>query len=300
MTDKTYISQDSNIVNAEHVISTLLSNDRIVNFYPTGIDGLDELLGGGLTDRMYVLGGIAATGKTTLALQIAVETARNGNPVLFVSLEQSPNDLLSKILSRETKISGNKLSFSCTATDIKYNKLDLSELTELRDYVLENCSDVIKNINFYESSERISVEDLRIAILKLQELTDKTPLLVVDYLQLIASMYQKHDDKANVDEAVQQLKNIAKNLHVPVVVISSLNRNSYAKKINMSSFKESGLIEYSADVLMGLEPYKSQECSNSENEIQMTLTILKDKDAPWGTSVKLKFNPEYNTFTELF
>ena len=304
MADQSDKPKNTNVLNAQKIVWQLLSgNPR--KFYATGFANLDKALGGGLTNKLYVLGGMAATGKTTLALQIAVEIARDGNPVLFVSFEQSPEVLLSKVISRETWISSEKLSFSCTASEINYSKLPKSELIELQEYIQSDCNEIIQNLNFYESHGRITVDNIREAIIRIQVQTNKDPLLVIDYLQLIASMYHLKDDKANVDEAVSQLKNIVMENHIPVLVISSLNRNSYDRKISMRSFKESGLIEYTADVLMGLEQAADSsrnwlnDYSDTAIEKKTILRIIKNKDEPGEIEIKLSFNAAFNTFTEM-
>ena len=118
-------------------------------------------------------------------------------------------------------------------------------------------------------------------------------------------MYHLKDDKANVDEAVSQLKNIVMENHIPVLVISSLNRNSYDRKISMRSFKESGLIEYTADVLMGLEQAADSsrnwlnDYSDTAIEKKTILRIIKNKDEPGEIEIKLSFNAAFNTFTEM-
>lgn len=84
-------------------------------------------------------------------------------------------------------------------------------------------------------------------------MTGKTPLVIVDYLQIVAPYNERATDKQNMDKAVLELKRISRDFKLPVIAVSSLNRMSYGQRISMEAFKESGAIEYSSDVLIGLQ-----------------------------------------------
>jgi replicative DNA helicase len=110
-------------------------------------------------------------------------------------------------------------------------------------------------------------------------------------------------------KAVMELKRISRDYNTPVFAISSLNRESYGKSINMTAFKESGAIEYSSDVLIGLQIAgidnqsndKAEEYINSEKNKEIRdieLKILKNRNGITGSRVQFKYNPKFNLFAE--
>ncbi len=115
-------------------------------------------------------------------------------------------------------------------------------------------------------------------------------------------------DKQNMDKAVMELKRISRDYDMPVFAISSLNRESYGKSINMTAFKESGAIEYSNDVLIGLQiagvdnqKENAEDFINSEKNREIRkieLKILKNRNGITGSKVQFQYNPKFNIFTE--
>ena len=109
----------------------------------------------------------------------------------------------------------------------------------------------------------IGVEQIRAAVDKHIRLTGRTPVVVIDYLQILAPADIKASDKQNTDKAVLELKRLSRDKKLPVLAISSLNRENYNAPISMTAFKESGAIEYSSDVLLGLQ-YKGMDYQEGE------------------------------------
>jgi replicative DNA helicase len=144
-------------------------------------------------------------------------------------------------------------------------------------------------------------------------ITGNTPVVIVDYLQLIQSKDDKGNDKSNTDFTIHGLKAIADKNNTPVIAISSFNRNSYNAPVNLASFKESGGIEYSCDVLMGLQyDLKFKLVSNKETATpeelltakkkpisEVKVVILKNRNGLTGAEINYKFTGKYNTFTEV-
>jgi replicative DNA helicase len=132
----------------------------------------------------------------------------------------------------------------------------------------------------------------------------KYPVVIIDYLQILAPAGKRLlTDKQNMDRTVKKLKALSKNLRIPIIAISSLNRDSYNASVSMASFKESGSIEYSSDVLLGLQ-YKGIgganfdiEKAEAACERNLELKILKNRHGEKAT-INFKFFAKYSYFKE--
>lgn len=220
----------------------------------TGFMKLDEVLGGGLKQGLYVLGALSSLGKTTLALQLADNVAASGYPVLFVSVEQSGRELVSKSLSRIASECGQDFA----ASDIMSAKARDSWGTDQYSRFAEACSrytaEIAPYLRIYEGTQQPSVLDVRTVAELMADHYGTAPFIIIDYLQLLASANDHDSDKKATDRNVTDLRILSKVLDVPVLVVSSLNRSSYSEGVTMDAFKESGAIEYGSDVLLGLQP----------------------------------------------
>ena len=224
----------------------------------TGFSKLDELLGGGLYSGLYFIGALSSLGKTTFTLQIADNAARSGHGVLIFSLEMARSELMAKTLSRLT------FEKSCE----KYGTMQHAKTTRgiLRGYFTKEEKELISeaiddlsewgcNVYISEGVGDIGTSDIRAKTEDYIRHIGKPPVIVVDYAQILEAPNVKHSmtDKQVVDKNVVELKRISRDFDTPVVSISSFNRDNYFAPVNMASFKESGSIEYSSDVLIGLQ-----------------------------------------------
>ena len=94
----------------------------------------------------------------------------------------------------------------------------------------------------------------------------KSPVIIVDYMQILAPHNERATDKQNTDKAVLELKRISRDYKLPVIGISSFNRENYRVEVSMQAFKESGAIEYSSDVLIGLQLYGADSSNFNADE----------------------------------
>ena len=133
----------------------------------------------------------------------------------------------------------------------KYDKYS-NEVKKAIEEAAENYTNHSKNLWVIEGLGNIGATEIREMVQKHQQFTGSAPVVIIDYLQIIAP-YEKLTEKQSMDKTVMELKRISRDFKTPVLAISSLNRASYDKSINMTGFKESGGIEYSADVLFGLQ-----------------------------------------------
>ena len=279
----------------------------------TGFPLLDEVLSGGMREGLTVIGAISSLGKTTMVQQIADNVAQSGRDVLFISLEMARTELMSKSISRETLIEvlendGNirnaKTSIGITDAS-KYEKYN-DEEHELIYTATKRYSEYAGHIYIVEAFGQIGFQDVRELVKIHHEKTGQAPIVVIDYLQIMKPDDPRATDKSNTDKAVNGLKQISRDFKTTIIAISSLNRESYNRPMSLTAFKESGAIEYSSDVLIGLDFTKMLENSNEmdfEEEKDkvprnITLTILKNRNGRTGKRINYLYDPRFNYFEE--
>lgn len=302
-----YIEQESNI----SVVRELFE-DSPENLKPpvsTGFKALDQAIEGGLYGEMYTIGAGTGEGKTAFCLQMADNIAKNGNDVLIVSLEMSKKELVARSISRGTynisqsiyKNSSKAKTEQGISSRIRYKKYSAEEL-EIIERAKSNYLQYAQYVHIIEGVGDLGVTQIREAVERHIRLTGKKPVVLVDYLQIIAPSDIRATDKQNTDKNVLELKRIARDNGTPILLISSLNRESYKLKdgkkqgISMASFKESGIIEYTSTVVIGLEV----EEYNEEDETKIIqLTLLKNRKGKKGTKILYKYVPKYQSYSEL-
>lgn len=237
---------------------------------PTGFSELDKILDGGLYPGLYVIGAISSLGKTTIVLQIADQIAESGRGVLIFSLEMSRNELIAKSLSRLTFITDMERNGSCenakTTRGILRGKFAGFE-NEVFMSALEEYGKYGRNIHISEGIGDIGVPEIVEKVREYMKFNNgEPPVVVIDYLQILAPADIRATDKQNTDKAVLELKRLSRDCEVPVIAVSSFNRENYYQPVSMTSFKESGAIEYSSDVLIGLQ-YAGWDYRENEKEV---------------------------------
>lgn len=280
-------------------------------FIPTGVSGLDKILDGGLYEGLYVVGAISSLGKTTLVTQIADQIAQAGHDVLIFSLEMARTEIMAKSISRHTLLdvmqnSGNMRDAKTTrgiTTGIRYLDYSKEEKALIQRAVTEYGS-YAQHIFIHEGIGNIGVEQIRDTVQRHITFTGRTPVVVIDYVQILAPADIRASDKQNTDKAVLELKRISRDYKTPVIGISSLNRASYKEAISMEAFKESGSLEYGSDVLIGLQLKGAGKSGFDANEAkrknprEIELVILKNRNGSTGNKIELEYYPLFNYFTE--
>jgi Replicative DNA helicase len=296
-----------------------LADTAAMYAYPTGFAGLDDELGGGLREGLYVLGAISGAGKTTLAMQIADHLARAGQHVLIFTLEMARTELIARSLSRNTYMhslaqygrkQGHTQPYSFSTLGITAPERWKGYHDAERLAIQQACQDYesyADHLFYVEGMGDISTKEVRRSVEKHQRLFDTNPIVIVDYLQLLAAAETRYTDKQNMDKAALELKRISRDYKTPTIAVSSFNRSSYGTGANMAAFKESGAIEYSSDVLLGLQLQGQDEKGGKELMIghphggpirEMELKILKNRNGPAGAKIALDYYAKYNFFEE--
>lgn len=224
--------------------------DRFIKFKNrvTGFENLDKQCGG-LYPGLYVIGAITSLGKTTFIHQIGDQLAAAGDHVLYFSLEQSRLEMLTKSLSRLTGKTDKTTAVS--AIDIRGGKLKQAGKAIDEYYKISDRVNIVEcNFNTDINFITRNVTDYIAANQGIK------PVVIVDYLQIIPPAADTpffRGDKDKIDGIVRALKKMQSENDLVVFVVSSINRANYLLPIDLESFKESGGIEYTADVVWGLQ-----------------------------------------------
>jgi replicative DNA helicase len=257
----------------------------------TGYKNLNRLINGLQDSNLIIVAGRPAMGKTSFAMNMAQNAAISGKTVAIFSLEMSAVQIVHKLISFETRISGSRLQ-SGPLGDIEWKKLAnaLEPLHELKIYIDESSKptalEITSKCRRLKSSKGLD-------------------LVVVDYLQLMTSQSKsRSDNRTNeVSEITRSLKAMAKDLNVPVVALSQLNRAPEGRKDKrpiLSDLRESGSIEQDADqvIFIHRENYYTKEIENSEDGETAEVIVGKNRTGPTG-KVELTFHPYYTKFQEI-
>ena len=292
---------------------------------PTGFELFDGALDGGLYEGLYVIGAITSLGKSTFLLQIADQIAQQGHDVLFFSLEMARYELMAKSISRETlqrasaeNINPNNAKTVRGITDGRrwegYNAIE----RELLHDATEAYRSYADHIFISEGNGDIGAMQIREAVKRHISITGRKPVVFVDYLQILAPHDPRATDKQNTDRVVIGLKRLSRDFKLPVVAISSFNRENYNLPVGLTAFKESGAVEYSSDVLIGLQ-YAAVRRSKStrgssgsdrdgadfdiatereRNPREIELVILKARNGRTHQGIAFEYYPLFNYYRE--
>lgn len=203
---------------------------------------------------LYALGALPASGKTTFAWQLLNQLAERGEPCIYCSFEMSKAELFTKSIVRELYRKNPQRSERLNLTSANIRRGAMRESQELIEQAALFARSAT-NLRVAELSNT-SVTELIEGLKPLVAAVDRSPVICLDYLQIIPSKGSKAlSSKEKIDEVMLRLKDFQREMNATLLVISSFNRENYYQKVSFSSFKESGAIEYSADVVWGLENY---------------------------------------------
>ena len=280
-------------------------------YISTGFSYLDKALDGGLYEGLYIMGAISSLGKTTLILQIADQIAQSGQDVLIFSLEMARAELMSRSISRHTVQialnsgvdSRNAKTARGITTGKRYDNYNSAERELIRNAIKAYAS-YADRVYISEGAGDIGAAQVRDTVNNHITFTGNTPVVIIDYLQILAPYNERATDKQNTDKAVMELKRISRDYKTPVIAISSFNRANYREAVTMEAFKESGAVEYSSDVLIGLQlkgaggdKFNAND-AKKENPRQIELVILKNRNGATGDKIQFAYYPMFNYFKE--
>jgi len=274
---------------------------------PTGFPALDDLLDGGLYAGLYIIGAISSLGKTSYLLQIADSIAAAGSDVLYFSLEMSKLELMAKSISRISYRLDPSAERSDAFTARQVLRLDLG-MDERRAALLSAAVEAYKKtgerLYYKEGLMDIGVQEVRAAVREHIRLRGRRPVVFVDYLQILKPSDPRATDKQNTDRAVVELKRISRDFDIPVFAVSSFNRENYRNAVSMEAFKESGAVEYSSDVLFGLQLAGAGEqgfdvnAAKARSPRAVELVMLKNRNGVPYAKIEYAYNAKFSYFGE--
>src|SRR5262245_20091420 len=260
-------------------------NPSDVTGVPSGYVDLDKMTSGLQPGDLIIIAARPSMGKTALALNVAEHVAvDNGLPVAIFSLEMSSTQLAMRMLGSIARVDQHKM---------RTGRLSDKEWGDLSDAMGKLHETPI----YIDETGALTALELRARARRLKRQYSKLGLIVIDYLQLMSASTQGENRATEISEISRSLKAMAKELDVPVVALSQLNRaleQRPNKRPQMADLRESGAIEQDADVILAI--YRD-EVYNPETPDKGTAEaiILKQRNGPIGT-VKLTFLGQFTRF----
>ena len=326
--DRKYSLFGESLKKAIDVIDQSFKREGKIAGLPSGLKDLDKKLGGFHNSDLIIIAGRPSMGKTALGTNIAFNAAKkfkekedefgnkttiDGGKIAFFSLEMSSEQLATRVLAEQSKISGDKMRKA------ELNKEDFKKIAKVSSE-LENLNLVI------DDNPILTIPSLRARARRLRRLYD-IDMIIIDYLQLMSgSQNVKNDGRVQeISEITRGLKAIAKELNIPIIALSQLSRQVEQredKRPLLSDLRESGTIEQDSDVVMfifresyyleRMEPIKKPDEQNDRyNERHQRwrelcesryniadIIIAKQRHGPTG-AIKTHFDPNFTKFSDL-
>lgn len=277
------------LAKAVEKIDTLYHNGDALTGLATGLSDLDEMTSGLQPSDLVIVAGRPSMGKTTLVMNMAEHAAiKSGRPVLVFSMEMPADSLAMRMMSSLGRIDQHR---------IRTGKLDDDDWPRVTSAVHMLSEAPL----FIDDTPALSPAEMRTRARRLAKEHGRLGLIVVDYLQLMKVPGFKADNRtAEISEISRSLKSLAKELEVPVVALSQLNRSleqRHDKRPMMSDLRESGAIEQDADLICFIyrdEVYNEDSPDKGVAEI----IIAKQRNGPIG-KVRVAFLGKYTRFEDL-
>lgn len=257
----------------------------------TGYEKLDEKTSGFQKGDFIVLAARPSMGKTALALNIAAKVAGDKTPVGFFSLEMNSQILAYRLLCSEARVDSHK---------VRTGRLKDADWS-----ILSTIAGSLSGIPLYiDDSSNLTILEVRSRARRLAA-EKGLGLLIIDYLQIMQPPPEAESQQQAIASISRQLKGLAKELNIPVLVLSQLSRAVESrgdKKPQLSDLRDSGAIEQDADIVLFIwrpAQYKPGDKEISDEErCQAEVIIAKQRNGPTG-SIELIFNDEYARFDNL-
>jgi len=275
-------------------LDALKNKDDGMTGVPSGFTNLDRLTGGWQASDLIIIAARPGMGKTAFTLSMARNAAIDADvPVAVFSLEMAADQLVKRLISSETEISGDKLRRG-----------------DIKDYEWIQITTKVKKLSeapiYIDDTPAINVFDLRAKCRRLKSQYD-IQMIIIDYLQLMSGVKTNKNFQSNREQEISKisrsLKAIAKELRVPVIALSQLNRSvetrSGDKRPQLSDLRESGAIEQDADLVLFI--YRAEyydKVPEDMNTDVAEIIIAKHRNGATG-KVDLRFIKDYARFVDM-
>ena len=256
----------------------------------TGFTDFDTMTGGLHNGELIILAARPSMGKTALAMNMAEHAAINEtSPTLFVSLEMSAIELADRMLCSLSRVNGHRLRNGTISTE---------DHTRL----IEKANEISEAPLFVDDSPSRTVSEIAAAARRIKRREGNLGLIVIDYLQLIEPDNSRDPRQEQVAKIARRLKGMARELEVPMLCLSQLNRQAEDSKDHrpkLSHLRESGAIEQDADVVMFVhrEEYYHRGEDRAQYAGQAEIIIAKQRNGPVG-DVQLTWESDFTRFSD--
>ena len=268
-------------------IDRISSTGGIGTGIPTGFSELDQITNGLHPGQMITIAGRPGAGKSTLGMDIARSAAvKHGKPAVFFSLEMSRLEIMMRLFSAEARI---------PLRNMRSGHMSDEDWTRMA----RRSGELAEAPLFIDDSPNLTMMEIRAKARRLKQRHD-LQLVVIDYLQLMTSGKRVESRQQEVSEFSRAIKLLAKELEVPVIALSQLNRGPEQrtdKKPMLSDLRESGSIEQDSDVVLLVHREDMYE-RESPRAGEADLIIAKHRNGQTGT-VTVAFQGHYSRFTDL-
>ncbi|AAZ54059.1 replicative DNA helicase [Thermobifida fusca] len=286
-TSEDYLPLSDIMPGALDELEAIASHDDTLTGVPTGFTDFDALSNGLHPGQMIIIAARPAVGKSTLALDFARSAAiKHQLTTVFFSLEMGRNEIVMRLLSAEARVPLHTMR-SGMMTDEDWARL------------ARRMGEVAGAPLFIDDSPNLTMMEIRAKCRRLKQQHD-LKLVIVDYLQLLSSHGRVESRQQEVSEMSRSLKLLAKELEVPVVALSQLNRGPEQrtdKKPQISDLRESGSIEQDADMVILLYREDVHE-KESPRAGEADLIVAKHRNGPTAT-VTVAFQGHYSRFVDM-
>jgi len=277
-------SENSHIVSARERLPAIV--DQIEGRYhangklpglATGFPTLDDMLLGLQAKRLYYIGARPSQGKSALMLTVAKNIIAAGVRVGIVSLESSADEFLTRLLASTSKIGSQQLASGVLPASAFKDLTDaVGDLYEQKLFIADDSNSTLPRVRgrIREMVRRFGAQ-----------------IVFLDYLQLISEERNARQYREHVAECSKALKDVARELDIPIVVLAQLRRDADGRRPTLADFAESGQIERDADVAILIHHF------GEDAQSQSALLVEKNRDGRTG-DIRVKFNRETVTFSE--
>ncbi len=293
---ESFKSMDKAVKEALELIEAIHSKNISTFSVPSGFFELDDLLGGFQKSDLIIVAARPSMGKTAFAMSAARNAAIDHQvPIAVFSLEMATIQLATRLISAEARIN---------AHNVRTGKFKAEEGAKISRTVHKLSKAPI----YIDDTPAISILELRAKARRLKN-EKNIGMIIIDYLQLVSPSYNMESREREISTISRSLKSLAKELNLPVVALSQLNRQVESrtdKKPMLSDLRESGSIEQDADVVLFLyrpEVYQITQYSSGDMQGESTegiaeVIVGKQRNGPIG-EVKLRFIKDYAKFENL-
>ncbi|HEY8302744.1 MAG TPA: replicative DNA helicase [Jatrophihabitans sp.] len=286
-TSEDYVHIESLLQPTLDEIDKISSTGGIGTGIPTGFAQLDEYTNGLHPGQMITVAGRPGSGKSTLALDMARSSAvKNGKPTVIFSLEMSKIEIMMRMFSAEATVS---------LANMRSGHMSDQDWTRLA----RRSSELAEAPLFIDDSPNLTMMEIRAKARRLKQRHD-LQMVVIDYLQLMTSGKRVESRQQEVSEFSRAVKLLAKELEVPVIVLSQLNRGPEQrtdKKPMLSDLRESGSIEQDSDVVLLVHRPDLYE-PETERAGEADLILSKHRNGPTATCA-VAFQGRYSRFVDM-